>query len=105
MAINQDALKRLGVKRFDIAQHLDNDAVIAAYLSEVLADGDQEELLDAIGNIARARGMSEIAKSAGLGRESLYKAFSPGAQPRFDTVLRVLRALGLELEAKPLAQP
>lgn len=105
MAINQDALKRLGVKRFDIAQHLNNDAVIAAYLSEVLADGDQEELLDAIGNIARARGMGEIAKSAGLGRESLYKALSPGAQPRFDTVLRVLRALGLELEAKPLTHP
>ncbi|MCP1649099.1 putative addiction module antidote protein [Pseudomonas sp. GD04087] len=86
---------------FETSTYLDNEEVIAEYLSQVLADGDPDELLLAIGNIAKARGMTRIANDSGLGRESLYKVFAPGAKPRFETVMKVLRALGLELQAKP----
>jgi probable addiction module antidote protein len=67
----------------------------------VLADGDSDELLAAIGHVAKAKGMAQVAHDAGLGRESLYKALAPGAKPRFDTVLRVARALGVTLAAVP----
>jgi probable addiction module antidote protein len=86
---------------FDTSAYLDNEEVIAEYLSQVLAGGDSEELLLAIGNIAKARGMSKIANDSGLGRESLYKVFAPGAKPRFETVMKVMRALGVELQARP----
>lgn len=89
------------LSEFDTSAYLDNEEVIAEYLSQVLAGGDSDELLLAIGNIAKARGMSKIANDTGLGRESLYKVFAPGAKPRFDTVMKVMRALGLELQAKP----
>jgi probable addiction module antidote protein len=85
---------------FDMADHLRSDAAIAEYLSQVLADGDDEELVRAVGHIAKARGIAQIAKDAGLGRESLYKALAPGAKPRYDTLLKVLRALGIRLQAK-----
>lgn len=84
---------------FDISQYLDNNEVIAEYLTQVLDDGDSDELLEAIGNIAKAKGMSQIAKDTGLGRESLYKAFAPGAKPRFETILKVLNSLGVKLQA------
>ncbi|MDB5982238.1 MAG: addiction module antitoxin [Pseudomonas sp.] len=86
---------------FDMAALLDSDEAISEYLSQVLADGDNEEFLRAIGYIAKARGMAQIAKDSGMGRESLYKAFAPGAKPRFDTVLRVMHALGIDLHAQP----
>lgn len=84
---------------FDMAALLDSDESIGEYLSQVLADGDSDELLRALGYIAKARGMSEVAERSGLGRESLYKALAPGAKPRFDTVLKVIRALGVTLHA------
>jgi probable addiction module antidote protein len=84
---------------FDISQYLDSKEMIAEYLSQVLADGDTDELLDAMGNIAKAKGMAQIAKDTGLGRESLYKAFQPGAKPRFETVMKVLSSFGVKLEA------
>lgn len=90
---------------FDMARYLDSDTAIAEYLSQVLADGDTEELLAAIGHIAKARGMAQVARDAGLGRESLYKALAPGAKPRFDTILRVARALGVTLAATPAHAP
>ncbi|MEW9681631.1 addiction module antidote protein [Pseudomonas sp. TE50-2] len=90
---------------FDMADLLDSDAAISEYLSQVLADGDTDEILRALGHIARARGMSQVAKETGLGRESLYKAFGPGAKPRFDTVLKVIRALGIDLQAQPHVLP
>ena len=99
MAINQQAYEKYGISPFDVAEYLDNDEVIACYLSEVLADGDMDELLEALKNVARAKGMSEVASAAGLGRESLYKALTPGAKPRFDTINRVLKALGVRLKA------
>lgn len=86
---------------FDTSHYLDNEEVIAEYLSQVLTDGDPDELLLAIGNIAKARGMTKIANDSGLGRESLYKVFAPGAKPRFETVMKVMRALGVELQARP----
>ena len=86
------------IKEFDIANYLDNNELIAAYLSEILKDGDMEEFLSALNDIARAKGISEISKKSGLSRESLYKTFKPNSHPRFDTVLRVLNSLGIKLK-------
>jgi probable addiction module antidote protein len=93
------ALAKLGVKRFDVTDYLDSEEVIIEYLTAVLDDGDSDELLRALGHIAKARGMADIAIKSGLGRESLYKALAPGAKPRFDTVLKVIHALGIQLHA------
>lgn len=89
------------LKRFDIADYLDSDEAIAEYLSVVLEDNDPDLLIAALGDIAKARGMAQIAKETGLGRESLYKALREGASPRFDTIIRVLSALGVKLVAVP----
>lgn len=86
---------------FDMATLLDSDEAISEYLTQVLADGDHEEFLRAVGYVAKARGMTHVAKASGMGRESLYKAFAPGAKPRFHTVLRVIHALGIDLCAQP----
>lgn len=85
---------------FDMAALLDSDEAIGEYLSQVLADGDTDELLRALGHVARARGMSRIAQESGLGRASLYKTLAPGAKPRFDTILKILLAMGITLQAR-----
>ena len=85
--------------KFDVSEYLDSKEMIAEYLSQVLEDGDTDELLEAMGNIAKAKGMSQIAKDTGLGRESLYKTFQVGAKPRFETVMKVLNSFGVKLEA------
>lgn len=85
---------------FDIVSLLDSDEAISEYLSQVLEDGDSDELIRALGYIAKAKGMAMIAKESGLGRESLYKALTPGAKPRFDTILKVIKALGVKLHAE-----
>jgi probable addiction module antidote protein len=90
---------------FDPAEHLDSDEAIAAYIEEALDIGDPAFIADALGVVARARGMSHIAKEAGLGRESLYKALSSDGNPEFATVLRVLKALGLRLSVLPIEAP
>lgn len=87
---------------FDAASLLDSDEMINEYLSQVLEDGDSEELIRALGHIAKAKGMAMVAERSGLGRESLYKALKPGAKPRFDTILKVIRALNLKLHAETL---
>ena len=87
---------------FDAARYLTDDAAVAEYVTDVLEADDPDLLLMALADIARARGMAEVAKEAGLGRESLYKALSPGAKPRFDTILKVARALGVRLSAHPI---
>ncbi len=84
---------------FDITEYLDSDEAIAEYLNQVLEEGDTDELVAAIGHVAKAKGMSQIAQASGLGRESLYKAFSKGAKPRFDTVMKVMSAIGVKLHA------
>lgn len=85
---------------FDAARYLTDDAAVVEYMNAVLETGDSDLLLMALGDVARARGMAQVAKDTGLGRESLYKALAPGAKPRFDTVLKVARALGLKLTAQ-----
>ena len=87
---------------FDAAPYLESEATIAAYLTDILAANDASLLAAALGGIARARGMTEIAKSAGITREALYKALRPDSAPRFDTVSRVCAALGVRLVAQPM---
>jgi probable addiction module antidote protein len=88
--------------RFDAAEYLDTPERQAEYISAALETGDAAFVRDAVGIVARARGMGEIARAAGLNRESLYKALSETGNPEFDTMLGVLRALGLELAARPM---
>ncbi len=85
---------------FDLAEHLKTDEDIAIYLSVVLESDDHAELTHALGIVAKARGMTDVARAAGLTREALYKALRPNSQPRFDTIARVCRALGLKLTAQ-----
>jgi probable addiction module antidote protein len=85
----------------DIASYLDNEEVIAEYLSAAAEDEDPNVLLAAIANIAKARGMARVAQAAGLGRESLYKTLAPGSHPRFETVRAILRALNVEIAVRP----
>jgi probable addiction module antidote protein len=85
---------------FDAADYLDNEETIAAYLTSALEDPDPDVFLAAVKTVARARGMTQLAKDSGLGRESLYKALSPGAKPRYETVMKVVRALGIDLHAE-----
>jgi len=100
-----EKLKASELPLFDPAEHLKDEEDIAAYLTLVIAEGDSAELAHALGIVARARGMSEIARASGLTREALYRALRPGAHPRFDTVARVCSALGVKLvaQAAPLS--
>jgi probable addiction module antidote protein len=91
-------VSKLEITQFDIAEYLDDKEVIAEYLSQILADGDMDELLEALGNIAKAKGMSQIAKDTGLGRESLYKTFHKGTKPKFDTIMKVMDSFGVKIQ-------
>ncbi len=84
---------------WDAAKHLKTDEDMAAYLEVALEDGDPALVSAALGDIARAKGMTDIARDTGLRRESLYKALSPGGNPEFSTILKVVKALGLRLHA------
>ena len=88
------------VKPFDAADYLDSEEVIAEYIAAALEDPNPDVFLMAIRYVARARGIAQLARDAGMGRESLYKALAPGAKPRYDTVLKLLRALGVQLHAQ-----
>jgi probable addiction module antidote protein len=92
------------LQAFDVVDYLDNDEVIAEYLTAALEDANPDVFLMAVADVAKARGMSHIASETGLGRESLYKAFAPGAKPRYDTVLKVLKAVGIQLQATPAVE-
>ena len=85
---------------FDTDDYLDNEETIAAYLTEVLEDPAPDMFIIAMKTVARARGMTQLAKDSGLGRESLYKALSPGAKPRYETIMKVVRALGVKLHTR-----
>ncbi|MBX9945939.1 MAG: putative addiction module antidote protein [Reyranella sp.] len=89
--------------RFDAADHLDTEERQVAYIAAALESGEPDFVRDALGLVARARGMGEIAKKAGLNRESLYKALGETGNPEFGTVMRIVRALGLRLSARPAA--
>ena len=86
-------------RAWDAAEHLKSDEDIAAYLNAAFEDGDPALIAAALGDIARAKGMTNVARSAGLGRESLYKALSPQGRPELATVMKVVQALGLKLTA------
>ena len=89
--------------RFDPADYLDTEERQVAYITAALETGDADFVRDALGLVARARGMGEIAKNAGLNRESLYKALGQAGNPEFSTVMRIVRALGLTLSARRAA--
>lgn len=86
---------------FDAAEYLDSSEAIAAYLSEAFETNDPSFITEAIGTVARARGMAALAKDTGLSRENLYKALSSEGHPEFSTVMKVLSSLGVELHAEP----
>jgi len=89
--------------RFDISDYLDSHEMIAAYLNEVLEEGNDAEIITAIGNVAKAIGMTKIAEETGLSRPSLYKALSEGAKPQFSTIMKVLKAVGGQLKVNPIS--
>jgi len=89
------------LKKFDITEYLGSEEDIAEYLSVVLEENDAAALAHALGNVARARGMSEIAEKSGLTREALYRALRPNTKPRLDTIHRVCAALGMKLVVQP----
>jgi probable addiction module antidote protein len=89
--------------RFDVANYLDSEDRQVAYIAAALETGDPDFVRDAIGIVARSRGMGSIAKGAGLNRESLYKALGETGNPEFGTIMRVLHAMGLTLSARPTA--
>ena len=82
------------VSKFDVADYLDSNEMISEYLNELLENGTESELIQGIGNVAKAIGMTKIAEKAGLSRPSLYKALSEGAKPQFSTIAKVLKAVG-----------
>lgn len=86
---------------WDAAEYLNTEEEMAAYLEAALEEGEPSLVAAALGDIARARGMTQLARETGLGRESLYKALSPNGNPEFSTILKVIQALGLELHASP----
>lgn len=94
-------MAKVRTRPWDAAEHLETEQDMAAYLEAALEDGDSALVAAALGDIARAKGMTQVARDAGLGRESLYKALSPGGNPELATVLKVVRALGLRLHATP----
>jgi probable addiction module antidote protein len=88
-------------KPWDPAEHLETDEYMAAFLEAALEEGDPALVAAALGDIARAKGMTQVARDAGLGRESLYKALSASGNPEFATIMKVIAALGLKLHAAP----
>ena len=90
-------IKMSELTEFDMAHRLKSKRAMTEYLNQVIADGDDAELATALGHIARARGMSEIAKASGITREALYKALKPNTKPRFDTVSKVIKSLGMKI--------
>lgn len=92
---------KMNTSKFDIADYLDNNEMIAEYLNTVLEEGNDSDIIAAIGTVAKAIGMSKIAEETGLSRPSLYKALSEGAKPQFATVMKVLKAVGGQLHVNP----
>ena len=90
------------LQKFDMAEHLPDEKAIAEYLTIVLEENDPAALAQALGTVARGRGMTEIAATSGIAQETLYKALRPDSQPRFETITRVCQALGVKLVAQPI---
>ncbi len=101
--INAKVAQRLGVRRFDASEYLRGDTDIAAYLEAAATEEDPRVLAAALGDVARARGMSELARETGLTREALYRSLSAEGNPELSTLTKVLRALGMRLTIQPAA--
>lgn len=93
----------MDTSKFDIADYLDSNEMIAEYLNAVLEEGDNADMIAAIGHIAKAVGMTKIAEETGLSRPSLYKALSDGAKPQFETIMKVLKAIGGQIKVSPIS--
>jgi len=93
----------MDTSKFDIADYLDNNEMIAEYLNSVLEEGDNDDVIVALGHIAKAIGMSKIAEETGMSRPSLYKALSNGAKPQFSTIMKVLKAVGGQIRVNPIS--
>lgn len=93
---------KIKIRPFDMANYLGNEEEVAEYLRQVLEDGDPAELAAALGDIARARGMTQLARDTGLSRESLYKSLSGERAPSSDTLFKVIHAMGFKLSLQPL---
>jgi probable addiction module antidote protein len=91
----------MGTSKFDIADYLDSKEMIAEYLNTVLEEGDNDDIINAIGHIAKAIGMTKIAQETGMSRPSLYKSLSEGAKPQFSTIMKVLKAIGGQIQVNP----
>ena len=91
----------MGTTKFEIADYLEDKEMIAEYLNAVLEEGNSADFLTAIGHVAKAIGMSKIAEETGMSRTSLYKALSDGAKPQFETIMKVLKAIGTQIEVNP----
>lgn len=89
--------------KFDIADYLDSNEMIAEYLNEVLEQGNENDLITTIGNVAKAIGITKISEKPGLSRPSLYKALSDGSKPQFSTIIKVLKAIGGEVKVNPIS--
>ena len=94
---------KMVTSKFDVSDYLDNTEMIAEYLNEILEKGNQDDLIVAIGNVAKAIGMTKIAEKSGLSRPSLYKALSEGSKPQFSTIMKVLRAIGGQVNVNPVS--
>lgn len=97
-------MKANKITQLDIAEYLDSEEIVAEYLNLICQENDPALLLRSIGHIARSKGMAKIAETSGLGRESLYKALDEKAHPRFETVFKVLAAMGIQMRLVPKAK-
>jgi probable addiction module antidote protein len=95
--------QKMPTRKFDITDYLYSNEMIAAYLNAVLEEGNDAEIVIAIGNIAKAIGMTKIAAETGMSRPSLYKALSDGAKPQFSTIMKVLKAIGGQIKVAPVS--
>jgi probable addiction module antidote protein len=96
--------RKIAVQEFDASTYLDSEEMIAGYLAEAAEDPDPRVFLIALGDVAKARGMTEIARRTGLGRQGLYKALAPGSNPHYTTVRKIMTALGVAFTAQPMSR-
>jgi probable addiction module antidote protein len=89
------------ISKFDVVEYLDSEEMMAEYLTAAMEEENPDVFLAALADVAKARGIAQLAKDTGLGRESLYKTLAPGAKPRFDTIMKITKALGVPLAVKP----
>jgi probable addiction module antidote protein len=94
---------KMETTKFEIADYLDSNEMIAEYLNTVLEEGNNDEIVSAIGHVAKAIGMTKIAEETGLSRPSLYKALTEGSKPQFSTIVKVLKAIGGQIRVTPVA--